>query len=210
MKRIRLEPQAYRLGHSFSATLATARRARVFAEPRAVQTCLAALEQAATKYEAEVYACCFMPDHLHLLAATRSGVNFVSFIQYFKQLSAFHLSHPSPTARGLWQARFYDHALRLDEDILTVAQYVLDNPVRAGIVADAAAYPYSGSLVWKGVLCSSGSEDPDLHLNRPSDAYTRESGRVALMKERMWSGSSACPRNHGDTQVCTDLKEPSS
>ena len=172
MKRIRLDPHAYRLGHCFSVTLATAGRARVFAQPRAVQTCLAALKQAATRYEAGVYAYCFMPDHLHLLAATPSDVDFVSFIQYFKQLSAFSLSHPSPTAHGLWQARFYDHALRLDEDIITVARYIFGNPVRAGIVADAADYPYSGSLVWKDVLCSSGSEDPDLHLNRPPDALS--------------------------------------
>lgn len=169
MKRIRLEPEAYRLGHCFSVTLATDGRARVFTEPRAVQTCVAALKQAATKYEAGVYAYCFMPDHLHLLAATPSDVNFVSFIQHFKQLSAFRLSHSSPSGRRLWQTRFYDHALRLDEDIITVARYILGNPVRAGIVADAAEYPYSGSLVWKDVLRSSGSEDPDLHLIRPAN-----------------------------------------
>ena len=167
MKRIRLEPEAYRLGHCFSVTLATDGRARVFAEPRAVQTCLAMLKQAATRYEAGVYAYCFMPDHLHLLASTPSDINFVSFIQYFKQLSGFRLAHPSPTAHGLWQARFYDHALRLDEDVLTAARYIFGNPVRAGIVTDAGAYPYSGSLVWTDVLCSSGSEDPDLRLNRP-------------------------------------------
>ncbi|HJX61913.1 MAG TPA: transposase [Dehalococcoidia bacterium] len=167
MKRIRLESEAYRLGHCFSVTLATAGRTRVFAEPRAVELCLAALKQAATRCEARIYAYCFMPDHLHLLTATPFDVNLVSFIQYFKQLSAFRLSHPSPTAHGLWQTRFYDHALRFDEDIITVARYIFDNPVRAGIVADAADYPYSGSLVWKDVLCSSGSEDPDLHLNRP-------------------------------------------
>jgi len=176
MKRIRLDPEAYRLGHCFSVTLATAGRVRVFAEPRAVQTCLAALRQAAAKYEAGVYAYCFMPDHLHLLAATPHDVNLISFIQYFKQLSAFRLSHPRPTARGLWQARFYDHALRLDEEIITAARYIFGNPVRADMVADAADYRYSGSLVWRDVLCSSGSEDPDLHLNLPSDVLKENVG----------------------------------
>ena len=168
MKRFRLDPEAYRLGHCFSVILATAERGRTFMEPNAVQTCLSAMKNASTN-EAKVFAYCFMPDHLHLLAATPSDVNFVSFIQYFKQLSAFRLSHPSPTAHGLWQARFYDHALRLGEGIITVARYILGNPVRAGIVADAADYPYSGSLVCKDMLCSSGSEDPDLHLNRPTN-----------------------------------------
>jgi len=160
MKRIRLEPEAYRLGHCSSVALATAERAQIFTEPRAVQTCLSASKEAGTRYEAKVYAYCFMPDHLHLLAGTPGGVNFIDFIRYFKQLSAYRLARASQTARRVWQTRFYDHALRLDEDIVTVARYIFDNPVRAGIVADGADYPYLGSLVWK---CSSGSEDPDLH-----------------------------------------------
>ena len=162
MKRIRLQPEDYRLGHCFSATL-VAGRAQVFTEPVAVGTCLAALARAATRYEAMVYAYCFVPDHLHLLANTPDSVNFIDFIRYFKQMSAFRLRHPRRAACRLWQTRFYDHALRSDEDVVTVARYIFDNPVRAGIVADAADYPYSGSLVWKSVPCSSGSEDPDLH-----------------------------------------------
>ena len=121
------------------------------------------MKHASTKYEAKVIAYCFMPDHLHLLAATPSDVNFMGFIQYFKQLSADRLSRRSRIARRLWQARFYDHALRLDEDIVTVARYIFHNRVRAGMLPDAADYPYSGSLAWKDALCSSGSEDPDLH-----------------------------------------------
>jgi len=174
MKRIRLEPEAYRVGHCFSVILATAKRARIFTEAKAVQTCLSALKHAATRYEAKVYAYCFMPDHLHLLGDTPDSVDFIGFIRYFKQLSAHPLSHSSQTARRLWQTRFYDHALRSEESVEAVARYVLDNPVRAGMVADAADYPYSGSLVWKDVLSrrglktptyiSLGSEDSNLHL----------------------------------------------
>ena len=170
MKRIRLDPEAYRLGHCFSVILATAERARIFMEPNAVQTCLSAMKHASTKYEAKVFAYCFMPDHLHLLAATPSDVNFVGFIQYFKQLSAYRLSHPSRIARRLWQARFYDHALRLDDDIVTVARYIFDNPVRAGIVANATDYPYSGSLVWKSVLSRRGLKTPTYISSAPEDA----------------------------------------
>ena len=52
-------------------------------------------------------------------------------------------------ARRLWQQSFYDHALRKAEDVLDVAAYIFENPVRAGIVDDPADYPWSGSLVWK-------------------------------------------------------------
>ena len=162
MKRIRLEPEAYRLGHCFSVTLTAAERAPDLTQPDAIQICMTALKQAAEKCEASVYAYCFMPDHLHLLASTPDGVSFVDFIRHFKQLSAYRLRRQFQTGHPLWQTRFYDHALRSDESVAAVARYIFDNPVRAGMAANAADYPCSGSLVWKGVLSSSGSEDPDL------------------------------------------------
>ncbi len=163
MKRIRLEPEAYRLGHCFSVTLTAAERAPALTKPDAIQICMTALKRAAEKCEASVYAYCFMPDHVHLLASTPHGVSFIDFIRHLKQLSAYRLRRQFQTGRPLWQPRFYDHALRSDEGLVSAARYIFDNPVRAGIVANAADYPYSGSLVWKGVLSSSGSEDPDLH-----------------------------------------------
>ena len=169
MKRIRLEPEAYRLGHCFSVTLTTAERAPALAQPDAIQICMTALKQTAEKCEASVYAYCFMPDHLHLLASTPHWVGFIHFIRHFKQLSAYRLRRQFQTGRPVWQRRFYDHALRSDEGVVSAARYIFDNPVRAGIVANAAHYPYSGSLAWKGVLSSSGSEDPDLRpRNRAS------------------------------------------
>jgi putative transposase len=152
MKRIRLDPEAYRQGHCSSVVLATAERARTFVEPKAVETCLAALKHAAARYEASIYAYCFMPDHLHLLVSTPDGVNLIDFVRYFKQLSAFQFLRHGQVSRSLWQSRFYDHALRSDEGVEAVARYVFGNPVRAGIVADATDYPYSGSLVWEDVL----------------------------------------------------------
>ena len=165
MKRIRLQPEDYCLGHCFSLTVATADRARLFTEPKAFQTCLTALRHAASRYEAKVYAHCFMPDHLHLLVATPDGMSLIDFVRHFKQSSAYPFRRRSQAGR-LWQSRFYDHALRSDESVVAVARYIFDNPVRAGIVAKAEDYPYSGSLVWSSVLCPSGSEDPDLHLDR--------------------------------------------
>ena len=170
MKRIRLEPAAYRQRHCFSVTISTANRAGVLAEPAVVETCLAALKGSAEKYEAAIYAYCFMPDHLHLLASTPHGVSFIDFIRHFKQLSAYRLRSQFQTGRPAWQSRFYDHALRSDEGVMIAARYLFDNPVRAGLVPSAVDYPYSGSFVWKGVLSSSGSKDPDLHLHRQATA----------------------------------------
>ena len=48
----------------------------------------------------------------------------------------------------MWQAGFYDHFLRADEQVERVVLYVLDNPVRAGLVQSRDDYRFSGSLVF--------------------------------------------------------------
>jgi putative transposase len=147
MKRIRLEPSAYQQGHCFSVAIGTAHRIRHFKKPDTVRLCLDALSESAERYHASVFAYCFMPEHLHLLVAMAPGVDLVQFVRQFKQLSAYRFRRQSSHAR-LWQARFYDHALRSDENLSGVARYIWENPVRAGLAESAAEYPYSGCLVW--------------------------------------------------------------
>ena len=47
----------------------------------------------------------------------------------------------------IWQAGYYDHALRIEEDIQTVARYIVANPIRAGLVQKIADYPH-WDAVW--------------------------------------------------------------
>ncbi|BAU72594.1 Transposase [Metapseudomonas furukawaii] len=46
----------------------------------------------------------------------------------------------------LWQKGFHDHALRSDEDVKTVARYVVANPLRAGLVERLADYPFWNAI----------------------------------------------------------------
>lgn len=164
MKRLRLDPQAYEQGGCFSLTIATAGRTPVFQDSATVDLCIEGLRAAAARYRAEVYAYCFMPDHLHVVASIPEGVNLVEFVRHFKQLTAYHFRRlPRHAGQTLWQRRFYDHGLRASEDVSAVAMYVWGNPVRAGLTSNPHSYPYSGSFVWD-LNDVSGSEDPDLQV----------------------------------------------
>ncbi len=46
----------------------------------------------------------------------------------------------------MWQRSFFDHALRREEDLRKAAEYVLNNPVRDGLVEDRRDYPLCGSF----------------------------------------------------------------
>ncbi len=95
--------------------------------------------------EAHVYL--FMPDHLHLLVEGQSDDSDLwKCIVDFKQTTGFWLSSTSRGER--WQHDFFDHVLRKEEDIEKQVRYILENPVRAGIVRDWQEYPYKGSTIY--------------------------------------------------------------
>ena len=56
--------------------------------------------------------------------------------------------HARRTGGPLWQEGYYDRVLRKDEDLRTVARYLLNNPIRAGLVTKPIDYPYLGSDRW--------------------------------------------------------------
>jgi len=45
--------------------------------------------------------------------------------------------------RGIWQRRFWEHAIRNEEDYAAHMDYAHFNPVRHGLVASPADWPYS-------------------------------------------------------------------
>jgi REP element-mobilizing transposase RayT len=86
-----------------------------------------------------------MPDHIHLLVEGRhAAADFREFVRIFKQRSSFEWKRTHRTA--LWQRSYFEHVLRNDEDTISVARYILENPVRAGLVTQVEDYPYLGSM----------------------------------------------------------------
>ena len=163
MKPIRLAPEAYLLGHAFSLTITTANRERLFHGNDAAERCLELLAASVVRNNASLFAYCLMPDHMHLLLTLPEGASVIQFVKHFKQTTSYHLQRLAGARGSVWQDSFYDHALRREEALKDVAEYIFNNPVRAGLVQNAADYLYSGSYTWATVLLSR-PEGSDLHF----------------------------------------------
>jgi len=89
-------------------------------------------------------AYCLMPDHAHLLTTgNRADASLPALVADWKQRTGFAWHRRS--GRRLWQKGYYDHILRSDEAHVSIARYIFENPVRAGLVKDAREYPWLGS-----------------------------------------------------------------
>jgi REP element-mobilizing transposase RayT len=87
-----------------------------------------------------------MPDHMHLI--------WIGFCSDSDQLSAIEFLRKhlrSALLPAIWQKQAHDHVLgeeeRKREAFIRTANYILENPVRAGLVTRYADYPYVGCCV---------------------------------------------------------------
>jgi REP element-mobilizing transposase RayT len=85
-----------------------------------------------------------MPNHVHLLVEGDDGcAPLAEFVKRAKQYAGFYGKRISGEA--VWQTGYFERVLRETEDTRTVVAYILDNPVRCGLVENARDYPLSGS-----------------------------------------------------------------
>ena len=135
----------YRGLHRYSLTFCTNNRSRLFTSTDVITLVLAQISRAASENQFAITAYCFMPDRLHLLVEGRSdGSDCKQFVARAKQYSGFHYSKVS--YHVLWQRYGFEHVLRDEELSIVVARYILENPIRAGLVERVEAYPFAGSL----------------------------------------------------------------
>ena len=131
----------------YSLTFCTHDRQQLFTDATAVDISLSRVLQSAAAHAFAVAAYCFMPDHLHLLVeGCDENAHLVAFARDVKQRIGY--SHPQKSTVRIWQNGLYDRVLRDDEATLTVAKYILENPVRAGLAREPRDYPFSGSAIW--------------------------------------------------------------
>ena len=143
----RLVAFSYKGRHRYSLTLCSDRRRTLFIKADIVQEALSQIVQSAAKWAFAVFAYCFMADHLHLLVEGQAdGADLIAFAKDIKQRIAYH--YPRADAEPVWQKGYFERVLRDDEATQTIARYILENPVRKGLVREPRDYPFSGSMIW--------------------------------------------------------------
>jgi len=89
-----------------------------------------------------------MPDHVHLVLTplTEEGrreiFSLVRIMQSIKAASARAVNQELKRTGPVWQEESFDHVLRSSEGLDAKVEYVLQNPVRKGLVKDWRDYPW--------------------------------------------------------------------
>lgn len=130
--------------HHYFLTFCTHNREPIFLDGAHVLLVRTQILRAAREQRYEVLAYCFMPNHVHLIAAGRDESSDARmFIKLSKQYSGYYFK--KATGLQLWQRYGFERVVRNDAELALTIGYIVSNPVRAGLVNDPLEYPHLGS-----------------------------------------------------------------
>ncbi|RYE85370.1 MAG: hypothetical protein EOO65_00535 [Methanosarcinales archaeon] len=96
--------------------------------------------------EYTLWAYCLMANHVHLLVSLldEAANPFFRTLQSLKARTARGCNELlGRTNAAFWQAESYDHCVRDAPEMDRIVAYILNNPVKAGLVDDWTQWPYT-------------------------------------------------------------------
>jgi putative transposase len=148
-------------GGTFFITIVTDGREPLFADPAARERLRVAIARCRHARPFELDAIVLLPDHLHLILTLPLGdADFSTRLAAIK--ATFTRDHlkaggrerrrsPSRVAhrnRGVWQKRFWEHAVRDADDLNNHLDYVHYNPVKHGLSSCPHGWEHSSFGRW--------------------------------------------------------------
>lgn len=115
----------------------------------------------------DIWAYCLMPNHTHLIAVPRTEEGMRKAIGEAHRRYARMINFREGWRGYLWQGRFSSFVMD-ERYLLTAVRYIELNPVRARLVTDPIAYPWSSARA---------------HIEKRDDALVRVSPLLELISD---------------------------
>lgn len=151
----------FRPGGMFFFTVVTQMRRRLFAHERGLSCLRSAIRAVQARWPFELTAIVLLPEHLHCLWQLPDGdTDYSTRWACIKMLftrqwlaagggeAPVSQSRRRQRGRGIWQKRFWEHAIRDEQDMIHHVNYIHYNPVKHGLARCPHAWPQSSFHRW--------------------------------------------------------------
>jgi putative transposase len=129
-------------GAIYHITTATCERTPLFRDFQRACAAAASIASRESLGDSRLLAWVLMPDHVHLLLQLGTHGNLSSLVGGIKARSGKATQRAAARRFRVWAKGYHDRALRREDELQTVARYIIANPVRAGLVQRCGDYPF--------------------------------------------------------------------
>lgn len=93
----------------------------------------------------ELICWCIMPNHVHTLIAPVEGMSLSEIMYDWKSYTTHAINKALNRKGKLWMMEYFDRYIRDDNHFQKVVNYIHNNPVKAGLVAEPADWRWSSA-----------------------------------------------------------------
>jgi putative transposase len=131
----------------YFVTTCTFQRRRILTSPKIAAVLVEECRNARERHGWAIGRYVVLPDHVHFFCSSELDAKpLPSFLQAWKQWTSKRIASELDIAGAIWQPEFFDYVLRSSESYSQKWDYVLDNPVRAGLVSNADEWRWQGEM----------------------------------------------------------------
>jgi putative transposase len=144
---------------------------------------LATLAESAGQYKVALHAYVLMDNHLHLLATPPSADALSRMMQSLgrRYVGWFNARHQR--SGTLWEGRFRAGLIEGERHLLACMRYIELNPVRAGLCAEAAQWPWSSAAHHLGLARSALITEHEMYWRLGNTPFEREHAYREFMEQ---------------------------
>lgn len=158
-------------------------RQPIFIDRTDFEAMLALLTEQAQKMQVAVHAYVLMDNHFHLLATPQTADGLPLMMQAVGRSYVRHFNRRHARTGTLWEGRYRSTVVQPERHLLACMAYVDLNPVRAGLVAQAADYPWSSHAHCLGQRADKLVTPHALYWALGNTPFAREAAYAALVAE---------------------------
>jgi putative transposase len=157
-------------------------RQAIFVNTADYELLLSLLEEHAKKLKVALHSYVLMSNHFHLVATPDTAEGIPQMMQNVGRsyVRLFNLRHGRTGT--LWEGRYKSNVIQAERYLLACMVYVDLNPVRAGLVADPADYPWSSHRHYVGGKADRLVMPHPIYWELGNTPFARDEAYLALVR----------------------------
>ena len=157
-------------------------RQAIFQDPADYELLLQLLEEHAARQQVAVHAYVLMSNHFHVLATPGNEVGIPLMMQAVGRQYVRHFNRRHGRTGTLWEGRYKSTLIQSERYLLACMVYIDLNPVRAGMVAQPADYPWSSYRHYVGTQAQRLVTPHPLYWELGNTPFAREAAYAELVQ----------------------------
>lgn len=157
-------------------------RQAIFVDAVDYETMLTLLTEQSQKFRVAVHAYVLMGNHLHLLATPQTADGLPLMMQAVGRSYVRCFNNRHGRSGTLWEGRYRSTVLQPERHLLACMVYIDLNPVRGGLVAQPADYPWSSHAACLGLRADRLVTPHALFWALGNTPFAREAAYAALVQ----------------------------